>query len=356
LIKQDTCISKIIKNEHEIANKNKFTQVNTNKITAIAYRNAEKSKFTGMKISIKNILLLFACLLLCNQEISAQQDSQYTNYMYNTININPAYAGSRGVVSVFGLHRAQWVGLEGAPVTNAFSINTPLSNSNFGLGVSFVNNSIGPSDENAISIDASYTIQTSEVYKLSFGIKGTANLLNIDYTKLDRYDLTDPQFQNNVDNRFSPNFGAGIYFHSDKLYAGLSVPNFLETNHFDDNVSATAKERMHYYLIGGYVFDIAPSIKFKPAFLSKITSGAPLQVDVTANFMFNEKFVFGSAWRWGSALSTLVGFQISENWFIGYAYDAETTILANYNSGSHEIFLRYEFKGKSEKVITPRFF
>ena len=295
-------------------------------------------------------------LFLSNQKTSAQQDSQYTNYMYNTINVNPAYAGSRGVMSIFGLHRTQWVGLDGAPVTNTLSVNTPINNSNFGLGVSFVNDRIGPSDENAISADISYTIQTSETYKLSFGIKGTANLLNVDYTKLDRYDLTDPQFQNNIDNRFSPNIGAGIYFHSDKLYAGLSVPNFLETDHFDDNVSATAKERMHYYLIGGYVFDLSPTIKFKPAFLSKMVLGSPLQLDVTANFMFNEKFVLGAAWRWDAALSGLVGFQVSEGWFIGYGYDAETTKLANYNSGSHEIFLRYEFKGKSEKVVSPRFF
>lgn len=309
-----------------------------------------------MKISIKNIIICSALLFLCNQKTSAQQDSQYTNYMYNTINVNPAYAGSRGVMSIFGLHRTQWVGLDGAPVTNTLSVNTPINNSNFGLGVSFVNDRIGPSDENAISADISYTIQTSETYKLSFGIKGTANLLNVDYTKLDRYDLTDPQFQNNIDNRFSPNIGAGIYFHSDKLYAGLSVPNFLETDHFDDNVSATAKERMHYYLIGGYVFDLSPTIKFKPAFLSKMVSGSPLQLDVTANFMFNEKFVLGAAWRWDAALSGLVGFQVSEGWFIGYGYDAETTKLANYNSGSHEIFLRYEFKGKSEKVVSPRFF
>lgn len=276
--------------------------------------------------------------------------------MYNTINVNPAYAGSRGVLSLFGLHRTQWVGLDGAPVTNTVSINTPINNSNFGLGLSFVNDRIGPSDENAISIDVSYSIPMNEIYKLSLGVKGTANLLNVDFTKLDRYDLTDPQFQNNIDNRFSPNVGAGIYFHSDKLYAGLSVPNFLETEHFDDNVSATAKERLHYYLIGGYVFDLSPTIKFKPAFLSKMVSGSPLQLDLTANFMFNDKFVLGAAYRWDAALSGLVGFQVTEAWFIGYGYDAETTKLANYNSGSHEIFLRYEFKGKSEKVVSPRFF
>ena len=308
-----------------------------------------------MKQLIKNnntltiLMLLFIATLGNVNETFAQQDSQYTNYMYNTINVNPAYAGSRGVMSIFGMHRTQCVGLDGAPVTNVASINTPINNSKFGMGISFVNDRIGPSDENAISADISYTIQTSETYKLSFGVKGTANLLNVDYTKLNRYDLTDPQFQNNIDNKFSPNIGAGIYFHSDKLYAGLSVPNFLETEHYDDNVAATAKERMHYYFIGGYVFDLSENIKFKPAFLSKVVSGAPLQLDLTANFMFNEKFVLGAAWRWDAAVSGLAGFQINQNWMIGYAYDAETTKLANYNSGSHEIFLRYEFKGKKEK-------
>ena len=315
-----------------------------------------------MKQLIKNnntltiLMLLFIATLGNVNETFAQQDSQYTNYMYNTINVNPAYAGSRGVMSIFGMHRTQWVGLDGAPVTNVASINTPINNSKLGMGISFVNDRIGPSDENAISADISYTIQTSETYKLSFGVKGTANLLNVDYTKLKIYDLTDPQFQNNIDNKFSPNIGAGIYFHSDKLYAGLSVPNFLETEHFDDNVAATAKERMHYYLIGGYVFDLSDNIKFKPAFLTKLVTGAPLQLDLTANFMFNEKFVLGAAWRWDAAVSGLAGFQVNENWMIGYAYDAETTKLANYNSGSHEIFLRYEFKGKTEKVVSPRFF
>lgn len=315
-----------------------------------------------MKQYLKNnknltfLIWLFIAMLGNVKQSFAQQDSQYTNYMYNTINVNPAYAGSRGVLSIFGLHRTQWVGLDGAPVTNTVSLNTPINNSSIGLGVSFVNDRIGPSDENTISADVSYTIRTSEDYKLAFGIKASADLLNVDYTKLDRYNLNDPQFQNNVDNQLSPNIGVGIYFYSNKLYAGLSVPNFLETKHFDDNASSVAKERMHYYLIGGYVFDLSDKIKFKPAFLSKVVKGSPLQLDLTANFMFNEKFVLGAAWRWDAAVSAMAGFQVSDNWFIGYGYDAETTKLANYNSGSHEIFLRYEFKGRSEKAVSPRFF
>ncbi len=295
--------------------------------------------------------------LVMSNCVFAQQDSQYSQYMYNPMNVNPAYAGSRDVLSIFGLHRTQWVGLEGAPSTNVFSIHSPLKNERLGLGLSFVNDKIGPSSENSISIDFAYRIPFSEKSVLSFGLKGTANLLDVDYTKLDIYDPTDPQLQNNIDNKFSPNIGAGIYWYSDKYYVGLSVPNFLETKHYDDNSSeALAKERMHYYFMSGYVFDLNENIKFKPAFLSKFISGAPLQLDLTANFMFNEKFILGGAYRWDAACSILAGFQISKKILIGYSYDMDTTKLANYNSGSHEFFLRYELFKNSLKVINPRFF
>ena len=284
-----------------------------------------------------------------------QQDAQFTQYMYNTININPAYAGSRGAMSIFALHRTQWVGLDGAPTTNAASINTPINNSNLGLGVSFVNDKIGPTNENTISGDLSYTIPTSENFKLSFGMKATANLFNLNVDKLNPADQGDPQFQN-LRNVFTPNVGAGIYYHSDKAYLGLSVPNFIQTNRYNDNQVAIFKEKINYYLIGGYVFDLSYDIKFKPAFLTKLVEGSPLQVDVSANFMFIEKVVVGVAYRCSAAMSAMVGFQVTDGMYIGYGYDLETTNLENYNSGSHEIFLRYEIFKNNEKVITPRFF
>lgn len=285
----------------------------------------------------------------------AQQDAQYTQYMYNTINVNPAYAGSRGVMSIFGLYRTQWVGLDGAPKTGAFSINSPIENSNLGVGLSFVNDKIGPTVENTISADLSYTIQTSESYKLSFGVKGTANLFNLDVTKLNPVNAGDPLLQN-LSNNFSPNVGAGIYFHSDKSYLGLSVPNFFETKRYDDNDIAVYKERMNLYFIGGYVFDLSPNLKFKPAFLTKVVEGAPLQLDLSGNFLINEKFVLGAAWRWSAAASLMAGFQVSDGMYIGYGYDLETTKLRNYNSGSHEIFLRFELFKRQDRIVSPRFF
>lgn len=300
----------------------------------------------------KTVILLI--VLLTGIQTFAQQDAQFTQYMYNTININPAYAGSRGVMSIFALHRTQWVGLDGAPVTNTASINTPINNSNLGLGVSIINDRIGPTDENTISADLSYTIPTSEKFKLSFGLKATANLFSLDINKLNPVD-SDPSIRD-YNNKFTPNIGAGVYLHSDKAYVGFSIPNFIETNRYDDNEIAIVKEKINYYLIAGYIIDLNYNLKFKPALLTKMVNGAPLQVDVSGNFMFNDKFTIGVAYRWSAAVSAMVGFQISDGLYIGYGYDLETTKLARYNSGSHEVFLRYEIFKRNNKITTPRFF
>lgn len=296
------------------------------------------------------ILVLLFTQLLCN----AQQDSQYTQYMYNTVNVNPAYAGSRESLTMFILHRSQWVGLDGAPVTNNVSAHTPLGDSNFGIGLSFVNDRIGPVDENTISADLAYFIQVSSNYKLSVGLKGTANIFNLDVNKLNIYNASDPNFQN-FNSEFSPNIGAGAYLFSDRTYVGLSVPNFFETNRYNDNDVSVTKERMHFYLIAGHVFDLSQSIKFKPALLAKAVEGAPLQADITANFLIHEKLTLGAAYRWDSAISGLVGFQITPSLFAGYGYDMETSNLSNYNSGSHEIFLRFEIFNNN-RIADPRFF
>ena len=303
-----------------------------------------------MKNYIYNLLLLFGILSY------SQQDSQFTQYMYNTINVNPAYAGTRETFSAFVLHRNQWVGLDGAPVTNTASINTNVGDSRFGVGLSFVNDNIGPTQENAISADIAYIIPLSGEYKLSFGIKGTANLYSLDISKLNINPLyqNDPEFQN-LNGKLSPNFGTGVYFYSDKFYVGASVPNFNKTKYYNENDVSINTKSVSYYLLSGYVFDLSETVKFKPSFLAKVYEGAPFQLDVNANFMFNDKFVIGGSYRLNSAVSLLAGFQFSNSWFLGYGYDLETTKLSNYNSGSHEIFLRYEIF-KNTRISTPRFF
>ena len=300
--------------------------------------------------------ILFLVLILSGFASNAQQDAQYTQYMYNTINVNPAYAGSRSVMSIFGLHRTQWIGIDGAPVTNTLSLNTPIKDTKLGFGLSFVNDKIGPTTQNDISADISYTIQTSETYNLSFGIKASANLFNLDKNKLNIYDPNELVLMN-LNNYFTPNFGAGVYLHSDKSYLGLSVPNLFNSKRYSDNDINIYTQKMNLYFIGGYVFDVSSDVKFKPSFLTKVVQGAPLQLDLSGNFLINEKFVLGAAWRWSAAASLMAGFQVSDGMYIGYGYDLETTKLRKYNSGSHELFLRFEFNKKSkEKIKSPRFF
>ena len=308
---------------------------------------------------MKRAKIILALLALTSFSAMSQQDPQYTQYMYNTTNINPAYAGSRGSLSIFGLHRTQWAGLDGAPQTNAFSINTPIGDSKVGLGVNFINDKLGVMDENTISIDFSYTLDLGGQHnanKLSFGLKGSANMLNVAYSKLLTYNPNDPRFAQDISGEFTPNIGAGIYWHNDRTYLGASIPNFLETTRYDDNVQSTMRQSMHYYFMGGHVFDLNPTLKFKPAFLLKAVKGAPLQADVTANFLIHDKFTLGAAYRWDAAWSALAGFQITDGLFIGYSYDSDIKALKNYNNASHEIFLRFELFNKYRRVNSPRFF
>lgn len=305
-----------------------------------------------MKVKI----LFFVTLLACSAY--AQQDAQFTQYMYNTVTINPAYAGSRGVASAFLLHRTQWVGLDGAPVTNTASFHMPIQGSKLGIGLSVINDRIGISDENDVSADISYTVKTSEKFKLSFGIKATANIFSVDFNKLTLRNPGDYAIsqQDNIESKFSPNVGAGVYLHSDSMYLGLSVPHLLETKRYNDNTSSVAGERMHLFFIAGAVFSLEDNLKFKPALLTKMVNGAPLQVDLSGNFLINDLVTVGIAYRFDAAFSVMAGFQLNDSGYIGYSYDMENTKLANYNSGTHELFLRYELFGNYDRIISPRFF
>jgi len=304
------------------------------------------------------ILLLTLCLVGFSSTSYAQQDPQYTQYMYNTQVINPAYAGTRGSLDFAILYRSQWVGVDGAPKTGTFTVNSPIGAAeNMGLGLSIVSEEVGPVTNTNINIDYSYTINVSDTYKLAFGLKAGFDILNIDFNKLNISDPGDV-FESNIDNEIQPQIGTGVYYYSNKFYAGLSVPNILNSQYFDESNTgqAVATERLHYFFITGYVFDLSDSVKFKPTLLTKMVSGAPLQADVSANFMFNEKFTIGAAYRWSAAFSAMVGFQATDGLFIGLGYDQETTDFSKYNDGSYEIILRYEVFKRPERILTPRFF
>ena len=292
-------------------------------------------------------------------ESTAQQDAQYTQYMYNTMSVNPAYAGSRDAISMTGLYRTQWVGLDGAPDTQSFNIHSPIGDGEkVGLGLSIINDNIGPTHETYFDIDFSYTVNTSQDGRLAFGIKAGGHLLDVAYSELSQFNGGDQLLQSDIENKFSPNVGAGIYYRKgDRWYVGLSAPNLLETKHFDETSLSVANEQINLYLIGGYVFDINSDLKLKPAVLLKGVTGAPLQADLTVNALIKEKLTLGLAYRWSAAVSALVGYQLTDTLMLGLAYDRETTDLGKtkFEQGSYEVFLRFEIF-ENQKILSPRFF
>lgn len=293
-------------------------------------------------------------LLFISVSMEAQQLPQFTQYMYNTISINPAYAGNRDALSIIGLHRSQWVGVEGAPETQTLSIHSPLRNEKVGLGLSVINDNIGYEDYTYIYGDFSYTINVAENTTLSFGIKGGFSYYNLEEELL--VDVPDDDFFNgDTFNRWTPNLGAGIYLSSQKWYMGLSAPKFInnDNNELSDYV---ALEQVHYYLTGGYVFDLSDNVKLRPTTLLKYTDAAPLSVDISGTFIFNEKFYLGANYRLDDAVGGFVDFQVLPSFRVGYGYEYTLSDLQPYSAGSHEILLIYELRLSNTKYKSPRYF
>lgn len=311
-----------------------------------------------MKLSkIISIVILF----LSVSTAFAQQLPQFTQYMFNTISINPAYAGSRETFSVVGLHRSQWVGLDGGPETQTLSAHTPMRNENMGLGISFINDQLGYENFSYLYADYSYTIKVSEKTKLAFGIKAGMTHYFLDEELLNDQTAIDDPFFNDVSNRWSPNIGAGLYLHSQRWYLGLSAPRILNTDYNrsrDGEIDYVAFERVSYYITGGYVLDLSENTKLKPSVLLKATNGAPLSFDVSANFLFYDKFWAGAAYRaneHAAAIGAIADFQISKQMRIGYAYEYPLSDIAPYTSGTHEILLMFEVF-KTKRIKSPRYF
>jgi type IX secretion system PorP/SprF family membrane protein len=292
-------------------------------------------------------------LLLIGVCANAQQLPQFTQYMYNTISINPAYAGNRDALSVVGLHRSQWSGLAGAPQTQTLSIHSPLRNEKIGLGVSVINDKAGYENYTYAYGDFSYTINVNAFTTLSFGLKAGMSYYNLDEDLLE--DVDDPFFNDDVFNRWTPNFGAGLFLSSQDWYVGLSAPKLLNN---DNNIKSeyVALEQVHYYLTGGYVFDLNDSWKLRPSTLLKATNGAPLSVDISSTFIYDEKVYLGANYRLDDAIGGFVDFQILPSFRVGYAYEYSVSDLQPYTSGTHEILLIYEFRRQNTKYRSPRFF
>jgi type IX secretion system PorP/SprF family membrane protein len=297
-------------------------------------------------------------LLMAGLTAFAQQEPQYTQYMYNTLTVNPGYTGSPGVLQANLLHRSQWVGISGAPQTQAFSIHSPWSQyyEQIGVGLSVVNDRLGPSDEVYADANFSYSLKMGEEGKLAFGLKAGVRVLSVDWSRGRYYQEGDPLLNTNINNKINPTIGAGIYYYTDNWYAGISVPNFIQNNYYDDVQETVMADRLHYYVIGGYVFTLNENLKFKPAVLGKVVSGAPITVDASANFLLQDVVTLGAAYRWDDAVSGLIGIQVTRNFFVGYSYDYSITDLQKYNNGSHEFMVRFELAPKTNRIKSVRFF
>ena len=307
---------------------------------------------------LRKYIVAFA-LLSCSIGL-AQQLPQFTQYMYNTIAINPAYAGSRETLSVVGLHRSQWVGFTGGPITQTLTANTPLKNEKIGVGMSFMNDKLGYQNFSYLYGDFSYTIKTGDNTKLAFGLKAGFTQYSLS-NELRGNEPDDPAIFG-VEDRWTPNIGLGFFWHNPKWYIGLSAPRVLNTDYNklgnSSGIQYESLERISYYLTGGYVFTLSENTKLKPAFLVKATNGAPLSLDLTANFLFYEKFWIGGSYRinnYTSALGGLADFQVSKQLRIGYAYEYPLSDINDYTGGSHEVIMMFEvFKVK--RIKSPRYF
>ncbi|MGB3774090.1 MAG: type IX secretion system membrane protein PorP/SprF [Leeuwenhoekiella sp.] len=285
----------------------------------------------------------------------SQQEPQYTQYMYNTMVINPAYVGTSGELNITGTYRSQWTGIDGSPETINLGVEAPLTDA-MGLGVNLTRDALGPSNEYFLDGNFSYAIQLRRDVKLSFGIKGGLRVLNVDFNRGQFENQDDPLLMNDISNRYLGTIGAGAYMYSSKWYLGLSTPNFLSQQYYKDVAQSVRADEMNLYLIGGYVFDLSTDVKLKPAFLFDYVDGTPLNANLSANVLLYEKLSLGASWRIDAAVSALAGFQLLENLFVGYAYDYNTTDFRNFNDGSHEIVLKFSIFNTRGTTFSPRFF
>lgn len=299
-------------------------------------------------------LLLAACL--AGRSLHAQQDPLYGQYMFNTLAFNPAYAGSGDVFTVMALSRHQWVGFEGAPTTQTFLAHTPLKLESLALGLSAINDRIGPARQTSAYMDLAYRIRTGGNSRLAFGLKGGLNLYQADLASLTTVEV-DPA-NVNLQSQMLPNFGFGLFWHSSRHYIGLSAPKLLE-NELDavnGSVLVSASEARHYFLIGGYVTELSRGIKFKPSFMFRVVEGAPFSLDLNANFLFRERIWLGAMYRFGNAFGLMGQYQVNDQLRAGYAFDLTTTAIGAYNAGTHEVMLSYDLRFLRARTISPRYF
>jgi type IX secretion system PorP/SprF family membrane protein len=308
------------------------------------------------------IITFALALTIGNLTLTAQQAPMFTHYMYNTLSVNPGYAGSREALTITALHRSQWVDFKGAPITQTLTLHTPLKNEHIGVGLSITNDKISASNNTAVFADFAYIMKLNQKSKLALGLSAGANIFQAQLSTLQLNQQIDPVFQNDIKNHVTPNFGFGIYYSRERFYAGISAPNLMQNNYSvinnADGTTLIGKEQRHYFLIAGTVLHCTSDLDFKPTALVKLTPAAPIQADLTASFIIHKRLLLGAMFRTGDAFGALIGVDVTEQFHIGYSYDWSYGLRTfKYNQGSHEIMLRYDFIYASKKQIhSPRYF
>lgn len=302
---------------------------------------------------LNKIIIVFTVTLF-TLSVSGQQNAQFTQYLDNMLYYNPAYAGSIGHMNIAATHRQQWTGFKGAPITQSLALHTPLAYESTSLGLSVLNDRIGPINQTWVNGNFAYALKFKRnKAKLSFGINGGINLINGDLTELYAVDQNDPLAER-YENEIKPNIGAGIYYHSSKWFIGASSPQILENQSSLTDLDVNIQR--HYYLtIGGY-FSINRMLKIRPSTLIKVTENAPLSADISLAFMFYDRFWIGGNYRITDSGGLFAQFQLNTQFKFGYAFDISTSSLIRHNFGTHEVLLSYDFKYKKKLISTPRYF
>lgn len=311
-----------------------------------------------MRVLTKNIRwMCLVFMLAASAATEAQQAPMYSQYMFNMLNINPAYAGSRGVGTGTALYRNQWLGIEGAPQTASLSYDMSLHEKKIGLGFQFYDDRIGIERTTGLNASYAFRIQLTESGTLSLGLQAGVLNYRANYSEVRTFQPNDPSFNQNISG-ILPAAAAGIYYNSDKFYIGVSTPQLLKTklslNNSADVVSTTRD--LHYYLATGFVLDLSQDLALKPSMLVKAVSGAPVEFDFNTNLWIQNVISFGASYRTGDAMVGMVELQLNKQLRLGYAYDKTFSDLGTYNNGTHEMMLRYEFGSAAGKVASPRFF
>lgn len=308
-------------------------------------------------MKINRSLVTTALLILCGFKGFSQQDPHYTQYMYNQSIFNPAYAGINESMSIGALYRTQWTGVNGAPKTATAFLHTPVAK-NVGFGVSFINDNIGPVTENTVSGDLSYTLRLGKGHSLALGVKGGVTMQkiglfsDINHTLPDKNDIAFSEDSSGT----MFNFGAGLFYFTDKYYFGFSVPNFMQNTYLEKNNRKLGSDVSHFFATGGYVFDINQDWKFKPSTMLKMAVESPVAVDVSLNALYNEKLEVGLTYRLQDSFGAMVNYRVNNKLRIGYAYDQMTSALTYQGTGSHEVFVLFDIFYKKKVSSSPRFF